>query len=436
MISAGPIPSSAQIVGTMITPARVAPRFGIMSSRPAITPSASAKLEPSSQAVTPCVVPAMTAITTTPTAQRDTAWVTRSHTSSQRVSSPGLSTLASERFRFPTSVSRKRHVKSTVKPATKIVKKSPAMPSRAEIASGTDAATFSAPDCRFPPAPVSPSQSSSPDSRSCSTVWGSCWRKSRTDATSGTSRRRASTTTATAAPSTTAVAASPRDRPVFAITSRTGFSKTSARKMPRKTSRKVLPMATNAAIRPMAAAATSTVRIGSRSSTRRFGIGVSGSATGRAVSARTMSPPERPELDRPRVGNLARRLTAQELDAQDHDRRRRNYQRRARGLHGRRPEEQQQEEPRGDPVGDFGAGEIRGEGPPRAHRARGHAAEPDSQQQDQPEAYEREAAVSELCSEDVPRVLRGRLHGLRVDQVVDDVGAADAADDEHEQARQ
>ena len=86
--------------------------------------------------------------------------------------------------------------------------------------------------------------------------------------TSGTSSSSASTVTATAVPSTVTVAARPRDMPVFAITNRTGNSKTSARKMPTKTTRKVSPIAANAAATPIAAATTITVRIGTRSSTR------------------------------------------------------------------------------------------------------------------------------------------------------------------------
>ena len=66
----------------------------------------------------------------------------------------------------------------------------------------------------------------------------------------------------TAAPSTVTVAASPRDILVFAITSRTGYSNTSARKMPMKTIRNVSPIARNAAINATAAATTNTVRIG------------------------------------------------------------------------------------------------------------------------------------------------------------------------------
>ena len=84
----------------------------------------------------PCVVPAITAMTTTPIAQRETESVTRSQTPSQRSSSPGISTLASARFRWSMSVSRKRQMKRIVKQARKTPKKPPAIPSTAEIASG------------------------------------------------------------------------------------------------------------------------------------------------------------------------------------------------------------------------------------------------------------------------------------------------------------
>ena len=40
MMSAAVMPSSAHSVGTRMNPAIVAPMFGIMSSSPAITPSA------------------------------------------------------------------------------------------------------------------------------------------------------------------------------------------------------------------------------------------------------------------------------------------------------------------------------------------------------------------------------------------------------------
>ncbi len=105
----------------------------------------------------PCVVPAIVAMTTTPIAQRDTDSVTRSHTASQRSSSPGISMLASARFRLPMSVSRKRQMKRIVNAARKMLKKLPAMPSIALMASGTDAAIVSAPAWTFSAAPESPS---------------------------------------------------------------------------------------------------------------------------------------------------------------------------------------------------------------------------------------------------------------------------------------
>ena len=147
------------------------------------------------------------------------------------------------------------------------------MPSTAEIASGTETETCSAPAWTFSAAPESPSQESSSDSRSCWTVSGSSWRKSRTPPTSGTSRSRKSRRTASAVPSTVTVAASPRDRRVFAITKRTGYSKTSARKMPTKTIRNVLPIAMKAAKTATVAPMSNTVRIGRRSSIRRVPTG-------------------------------------------------------------------------------------------------------------------------------------------------------------------
>ncbi len=72
-----------------------------------------------------------------------------------------------------------------------------------------------------------------------------------------------------AVPRTVTVAASPRDIRVFAITKRTGYSKTSARKIPMKTMRKVSPIARNATAIPMTARMASSVRAGSKSSMRR-----------------------------------------------------------------------------------------------------------------------------------------------------------------------
>ena len=101
---------------------------------------------------------------------------------------------------------------------------------------------------------------------------GSSCRKSRTLPTSGTRKQQSDHTTASAVPSTVTVAARPRDIRVFAITKRTGYSNTNARKMPTKTIRNVSPIAANAAS-PIAAATRKTVRIGRRSSTRRDSAG-------------------------------------------------------------------------------------------------------------------------------------------------------------------
>ena len=135
----------------------------------------------------PWVVPAMTEMTTTPIAQREIDVVTRSQTSSQRSSSPGMSTLASARLRFTMSLSRNRQMKRIVNAARNTPKKLPAMPSTPEIASGIDTETSCAPSCTFSAAPESPSQESSSDSRRSSTIVGSSWRKSRTLPTRGTS---------------------------------------------------------------------------------------------------------------------------------------------------------------------------------------------------------------------------------------------------------
>ena len=109
-------------------------------------------------------------------------------------------------------------MKRIVKAARKTEKKSPAIPSIAEIASGTETDTSSAPDWTFSAAPESPSHESSSDSRRPSTIDGRSCRKSRAPPTSGTSKSRKNTVTATAVPSTVTVAASPRESRVFAIT--------------------------------------------------------------------------------------------------------------------------------------------------------------------------------------------------------------------------
>ena len=247
--------------------------------------------------MSPCVVPAIAAITTTPIAQREIEVVTFSQTPSQRSSSPGISTLASARFRFATSLSRNMQMKMIVKQMRKPERKPPAMPSTPAIASGTDAATFSAPVCTFSAAPLSPSDDSSSDSRSCSTIVGSSWRKSRTAPTSGTRNSSATTSTARAVPSTATAAATPRDIPVFAIRYRTGASNTSARKIPTNTIRNVSPIAQNAPNTASVAATRSTVRIGISSATWR-GSRVSPESveTGGATSAVAIAFPSLAEI--------------------------------------------------------------------------------------------------------------------------------------------
>ena len=172
---------------------------------------------------------------------------------------------------FGTSLRKNRQMKRIVNPARKTLKKSPAMPSTWETASGTETAVLSAPSCRFFPIPVSPSQESSLEERSWSIVCGSSCRKSRTEPTIGTRKRSPIRTTPMAVPSTVTVAARPRDQPVFLITKRTGNSKTSPRKIPTKTIRNVSPIATNAPRTPIAAETIRIVRIGISSS--RFSTG-------------------------------------------------------------------------------------------------------------------------------------------------------------------
>ena len=208
-------------------------------------------------------MPAIAAITTTPIAQREIEVVTRSQTPSQRSSSPGISTLASARFRFATSLSRNMQMKMIVKAARKPAKKSPAMPSTAEIASGTDAETFSAPGLHVlggaavaepararptraaaRPSPAGPGGSPAPRRRAApGTAARSRARRGRCRARSPSPRARA---TCPSSPSRY----------------RTGYSNTSARKIPMKTIRNVSPIAQNAASTPSVAATSSTVRIG------------------------------------------------------------------------------------------------------------------------------------------------------------------------------
>ena len=173
---------------------------------------------------------------------------------------------------LPMSINRNRQTKRIVNAARKTLKKSPAMPSTALIASGTDAAIEFAPASTFSAAPLSPTASSSSEDRSWSTSSGRSWRKSRTPPTSGTRNNSASRVMPTAAPSTVTVAASPRDRPVLAMTKRRGYSKTSARKIPTKTMRNASAIVAKAHMTAMAAAMSRIVRSGSTTATREGGV--------------------------------------------------------------------------------------------------------------------------------------------------------------------
>ena len=94
------------------------------------------------------------------------------------------------------------------------------MPSTAEIASGTDAETFSAPDWTFSPAP--PSRPATTSSSELAQLLDRCRQVLEEVAHAADERHEEEEgedqVTATAAPSTVTVAASPRDIPVFAIT--------------------------------------------------------------------------------------------------------------------------------------------------------------------------------------------------------------------------
>ena len=144
------------------------------------------------------------------------------------------------------------------------------MPSTSEIASGTETEIFSAPSWRFPPAPVSPSHDSSPESRTTDGRRQLLEEVAHAADERDEQQSSPSSVTSSAMPSTVSVAASPRDSPVFAITNRTGYSNTSPRKMPMKTIRNVSPIARNAATTPTAATTSSTVRIGRSSSPPRL----------------------------------------------------------------------------------------------------------------------------------------------------------------------
>ena len=166
------------------------------------------------------------------------------------------------------SLSRNRQTKMSSETGKENREDEPAIPDQAEMASGIDAEIVWLPAWTFSAAPLSPSHDSSPDSRNVSTVAESCCRTSRTPPTIGTRNKRPSTVTRIALPITVTVAASPRDIPVFAITTRTGYSNTSARKIPTNTIKNVSPISQKAATTPTEATTSKTVRIGRSNSTR------------------------------------------------------------------------------------------------------------------------------------------------------------------------
>ena len=95
--------------------------------------------------MSPCVVPAITAIVRAPIAHRETFSVMCSQTSSQRSASAGTSMLRTVSLRFDMSTSRKSARKRTVNSASPMENASPATPRIALIASGTEAARLFAP---------------------------------------------------------------------------------------------------------------------------------------------------------------------------------------------------------------------------------------------------------------------------------------------------
>ena len=111
-------------------------------------------------------------------------------------------------------------------------------------------------------APVSPTGSSSSDSRRSPTISGKSLSRSRMLSRSGTARRSASSVTATTVPRTRIVAASPRPRRVFSMSSRSGNSKTNARKTPMNTRRSASEIENSAQTPSSTATTTSSARTG------------------------------------------------------------------------------------------------------------------------------------------------------------------------------
>ena len=102
------------------------------------------------------------------------------------------------------------------------------------------------------------------------------------------------------------------------------------------------------------------------------------------------------QVGRRRVGELADGLASQQLDSESEHERSGEHQRHPRGLHGRAPPQQQEEEAAGDAVGDVGARQVRREASPRGDAARRGTGQPERDEHDHAQAEQREAAVAEL----------------------------------------
>ena len=201
------------------------------------------------------------------------------------------------------SLSRNRQTKMIVKQMRKAEKKLPAIPSTAEIASGTDAEILLGSRLHVPgrPAVAEPGQLVR-----CAQLLDD--RRQLLEEVSDTAdERHEEQQSDHEHPDGGAEhrdgRGEPARQPVFAITKRTGYSNTSARKIPTNTNRNVSPIAQNAASTPAVAATSNTVRIGRTSSTRR------GVWSGRRLVAALCSCLQAP-LDSPGVLNYSGRGAA------------------------------------------------------------------------------------------------------------------------------
>ncbi len=203
-------------------------------------------------------------MTITPIAHRETDSVTRSQTPSQRSSSPGMSTLASDRLRFVTSLRRKRQMKSTVKAVRKIVKKSArhAEHGRDRVRNRSGCAVRPGLNVPADPRVAEPRElvrRAELLDRSSATA-GESPSPSRPF---GTRNRSARTVTASAVPSTVTVAASPtRHSRLRRSRSARGTRRRERGRRRRRRSGRCSPIDAKAAKTATAAATISTVRIG------------------------------------------------------------------------------------------------------------------------------------------------------------------------------